>query len=112
MRMRKLLFILFLLVAISCDDDFYRSRTKLEVYVTQNGEVPDAYKLNIYRGDKLIKTDEFDRKYRGTNNLTEVLDPIPGPYYLEARSGSLQTKDSTAVHDFGRVKTINVDLAK
>ena len=107
-----LIFLIFMSSFFSCSDDYYGSYAKMEVYVTQGGEIPDAYDLDIYYEDKLMKSDEFDREYRGTNNLTEILDPLPGLYYFEASSGSLRIRDSVNVRDFSKVKIVNVDLTK
>ena len=105
------LLLLFALVATSCEDTNYSS-SKLHVHVTRNGEIPDAYFLKIYRGDKLVKTDEFDRQYRLTSNFTEVVDPLPGPYYFEVKSGDIRVEDSVALWgmDLNIVKIIKIDL--
>ena len=105
------LLLLLTLVATSCEDTDY-SRSKLHVHVTQNGEIPDAYFLKIYRGDKLVKTDEFDREYRLTSNFTEVLDPLPGPYYFKVKSGDIRVEDSVALWgmDPNIVKIVKIDL--
>jgi hypothetical protein len=58
----------------------------------------------------LVKTDEFDFEYRRTSNFTELVNPDTGMYYFEARSGSLQVKDSAALYDFSKVQTIRLDL--
>ena len=111
--MYKTLLLLATIVAFcGCDKDFFQSNHRLEVYVTQDGDIPEAYRLEVYRYDELLKTDEFDRAQRGSNNITEVLYPMPGAYYFEVSTDTHHIRDSTAIYVMGGLKVFNTYLNK
>jgi hypothetical protein len=111
--MNKLL-LSFALLAISllssCGDGTDPELARLEIHVTEGGQVPEFYTLKVYRGEELVKSDEFDQSH-SRRNVTEIKNALPGPYYLEAESGDLWVRDTIAVYSSSR-KVVNVELTK
>ncbi len=61
--------------------------------MTEDGGVPDNYKLKVFQDDKLVASDEFDLNY-SQRNVTELRVATPGTYYIEAETQYLQADDT------------------
>lgn len=101
--------IIFPLLFSSCEQ-ILQPTNKLIVYVNDNDEVPAHYRIRIYRGDELVKSDEFDQEYSGFNNLTEIVNPPSGTYYFHAHSGDLSVRDSLELVSSASIKFVHLDL--
>lgn len=95
---------------VACGDSMDSDLARLEIYVTKDGAVPDAYTLKVYRGETLVKTHAFDGLSE-QSNVTVIENTFPGPYYLEAESGELLVRDTVALYRFSR-KVVQVELTQ
>ncbi len=57
----------------SCSDGTDPDLARLEIQVTEGGQVPQSYSLKVYRGDKLVKSHEFDQNTGQENRDTVAL---------------------------------------
>ncbi|WKN44247.1 hypothetical protein [Tunicatimonas pelagia] len=107
----RLLFLLFSvsIFSPSCEPDTESGFTWLEIHVTENGGVPDNYKLKVFQDDKLVTSDEFDLN-DSRRNVTELRAASPGLYYVEAKNQYAQGNDTISVSGTRR-KIIELELA-